>query len=326
MLARNAEGLYWMGRYVERTSHLCRVLREQMETLVDRPVREINFGWGRLYGALGRRPPGPAIGFGGLDTDFTLADSFALADDLTFEPSNPDSVWNCFTAGRENARQMRHRITGEMWTCMNLAYLRFRLQKPRMADIWRTEPETFYADLSRDVDTFMGAAERTMYRDDGWRFLQIGRCTERVQLTVALLLAHLDEVAAADDTSDHDWMSLLRICHALDAYAHRCGVAVRTEHVLDLLVTDPGLPRSLYSAAEAAARELRALAPAPGRADGAASLAAQMTETLRSRQPPDLPPPAESSDRLRLIEAQCRAFHDLVMAEHVRYPVDEPAG
>ncbi len=122
MLARNADGLYWLGRHVERTSHLCRLLREQMETLVDRPVREIHFGWRRIYGALRRQPPGPAIGFGGSDDDFTLADSFALADDLTFERTNPDSVWCCFAAGRENARQIRQCITGEMWASLNLPY------------------------------------------------------------------------------------------------------------------------------------------------------------------------------------------------------------
>ena len=324
MLTRNAEGLYWMGRYVERTSHLCRLLREQMETLVDRPVREINFGWRRIYGAVSREPSGPAIGFGGQDDDFALADSFALADDITFEASNPDSLWNCFTAGRENARQMRHCITGEMWTCINLAYLRFRLRKMRIADIWRDAPETFYADVSRDVDTFIGAAERTMYRDDGWRFLQIGRCTERVQATAALLLAHREEVAAAEETSDHDWMSLLRICHALDAYVHRYGVAVRAEHVFDLLVADPRLPRSLYCASDAAARELRALPPGPSPAGGAARLAAEMIEVLGGRQPPGGPPPADPGDRLRRIETQSRSFHDLVMAEHVRYGVDDP--
>ena len=143
MLARNAEGLYWMGRYVERTGHLCRLLGEQMETLVDRPIREINFGWSRIYAALRRPPPGPAIGFGGFDDDFALADSFTLADDLTFERSNPDSVWNCFSAGRENARQMRHCITGEMWSCLNLAYL--RLRERQIEEIWKTAPEIFYA-------------------------------------------------------------------------------------------------------------------------------------------------------------------------------------
>ena len=38
MLSRSAQGLYWMGRYLERAEHLCRLLRLQTEALVDRPV------------------------------------------------------------------------------------------------------------------------------------------------------------------------------------------------------------------------------------------------------------------------------------------------
>ncbi len=323
MLARNAEGLYWLGRYVERTSHLCRLLREQMETLVDRPVREIHFGWRRIYGALRRRPPGPAIGFGGSDDDFTLADSFALADDLTFERSNPDSVWSCFAAGRENARQMRQCITGEMWASLNLPWL--RLRELRIEDVWKTAPEGFYAEVSRDLDTFMGVVERTMYRDDRWRFLQIGRCVERLQLAVSLLLAHVDEVTAAEDGSDHDWMSLLRVCNALDAYTHRYGVGIRADRVFELLVVDARLPRSLYDAADAAGRELTALAPGPGPTGEAASLAALITRAVRGPWPTGEHVLDERCERLRQIETRCRAFHAAVMAAHVQYEIDAPA-
>ena len=31
MLARSAQGLYWMSRYLERAKHLCRLLRLQSE-------------------------------------------------------------------------------------------------------------------------------------------------------------------------------------------------------------------------------------------------------------------------------------------------------
>ena len=110
-----------MGRYLERAEYLCRLLRFQVEALGDRPIREIYFGWSRIYMSLNRRPPGGSITMAGND-DFTLADSYTLADDLTLERSNSDSVWNCFSLGRENARQMRHCISGEMWTCLNLAY------------------------------------------------------------------------------------------------------------------------------------------------------------------------------------------------------------
>ncbi len=217
---------------------------------------------------------------------------------------------------------MRHCVSGEMWTCVNLAYL--RLRDLRIEDIWKTAPESFYSEVLRDVDTLMGVAERTMYRDDRWRFLQIGRCTERVQLAVSLLLSQVEGIATAEEASDHDWMSLLRICHALDAYAHRYGVAIRPDRVFDLLVVDPRLPRSLYSALDAAARELAALAPGPGPTGEALSLAAQMTRTVSSRWPSEGPALEDWRDRLRQLETQCRRFHDLVMAAHVQYAIDAP--
>ena len=56
-----------------------------------------------------RQPPHGSLQTGG--DDYILADSYTLADHLTFEWSNPDSIWNCFMLGRENARQMRHCIS-----------------------------------------------------------------------------------------------------------------------------------------------------------------------------------------------------------------------
>ncbi len=74
LLSRSARGLYWIGRYLERAEYLCRLLRFHVEALVDRPIREIYFGWSRIYMSLNRRPPGGSITMAGND-DFTLADS-----------------------------------------------------------------------------------------------------------------------------------------------------------------------------------------------------------------------------------------------------------
>ena len=147
MLSRSAQGLYWMGRYLERAGHLCRLLQVQTEVLVDRPTREIRFGWNRLYGALGR--PAPVGGAFAPDADeaFALADSYTLADDLTFERGNPQSLRSCLAMGRENARQMRHCISAEMWSCLNLAWLRVR--PLAIPDIWKSHPEDFYVATAR---------------------------------------------------------------------------------------------------------------------------------------------------------------------------------
>ena len=319
MLARSAEGLYWLGRHVERTEDVCRLVREQMGALVDRPVREINFGWRRIYGALRRRPPGPAVGVAETDDDYALADSYTLADDVTFERANPGSILNSFSNGRENARQMRHCISGEMWTCLNLAWL--RLGTRRIEDIWKAAPEGFYADLTHEMDMFAGVVDTTLYRDDGWRFLQLGRLIERTQFTIALLLAHLDGVRALSEPTDSEWSSLLQICQAFDAYKRRHGVEIRPTRVLELLVDDPRLPRSLCRAIDAAADTLGAVALGPGPSGAARRCAADLAATVH--QPwADAPSLDERADRLRRMDGECRGLHDLVMAAHVGYDAD----
>ena len=186
MLSRSAQGLYWLGRYLERADHLCRLLRLQVEALVDRPISEIHFGWSRIYTGLGQQPPWGDFEADESD-DYTLADSYTLAGDLTFERDNPNSVRNCLALGRENARQVRHCISAEMWTCLNLAWLRIR--DLDIEDIWKISPESFYAETSQEINTFTGVADATMYRDEGWHFMRFGWFIERTQLLVALLLA-----------------------------------------------------------------------------------------------------------------------------------------
>ena len=318
MLSRSAQGLYWMGRYLERAEHLCRLLRLQVETLVDRPVREINFGWSRIYASFNREPLG-----GGLDLtssdDFTLADSYTLADDLTFEPANPDSVWNCIGFGRENARQMRHCISAEMWTCLNLTYL--QLRPMGIQDIWKTSPENFYAETARAMDTFAGVAETTMYRDQGWHFMRVGRFIERVQLSVSLLDAQLAAGTPQDESLDADWGSLLRFYQAFDAYNRRYSVEVEPDHVLDLLATDVSLPGSLCCSLDGVAEELAAIAPSPGSpaADAAQRLAGRVCALVRYEWP-------DRQDRdavLQQVGDHCRRLHDLVTAAYIDYSIDD---
>ena len=321
ILSRNAEDLYWMGRYLERTEHLCRLLGCQVETLVDRPVREINFGWRRIYDSLHRRPPGPEIAFAASDDDdYTLADSFTLADHLTFEAANPDSIRNGLACARENARQVRHRISGEMWTCLNATWLRF--SERTIDDIWKTAPEAFYVAVARDLDTFSGVAQTTMYRDDGWRFLQLGRFTERAQGMIALLLAQLALVREGREGAvGGDWPGLLRICQALDAYARCHGAEIGADRVLELLVADVLLPRSLCRALQMASGALDAAPLGPGPTAEARQQAHDLTQASRRRWA-TRPSLEDHADRLRRLQQECRSLHDLVLAAYVGYRVD----
>ena len=81
--------------------------------------------------------------------------------------------------GRENARDTRHCISPEVWTSLNASYQ--RLQQQNMASVWRWEPTQFYDETASEINTFGGLTESTMYHDEGWSFLQLGRYVERVQ-------------------------------------------------------------------------------------------------------------------------------------------------
>ena len=351
MLARSAQGLYWMGRYLERAAHLCRQLQLQTAALADRSIPEIYAGWNRIYGSLHRQPPGGSLawfynGIGGGDDiggddigggiapaqsqggqgqgqgdpgdDYTLADSFALADDLTFERSNPGSVWSCFAQGRENARQMRHCISAEMWTSLNLAYL--RIQQVRITDIWTASPESFYAATSADIDTFMGVAAATMYRGEGWHFMQLGRFVERAQQVAAVLLAQTDaDMGASVEQSESDWVTLLRAHHAYEEYTRAYGVAARPEPALDLLVTDPLLPNSICRSLDRAELELAALGAAPDAA--AAAAVRRLSGRLRAVAHYEWPDRDDRTELLRRIDAHCRELHDLITLTYFEYPV-----
>ncbi|MDE0602004.1 MAG: alpha-E domain-containing protein [bacterium] len=319
MLSRSAAGLYWMGRYLERASHLSRLLRQQTESLADSPPRDIYFGWHRIYGALDREPLSGALE---LDSDdlFALVDSFALADDLTFEPTNPDSIRSCFAQGRENARQMRHHISAEMWTCLNQSHL--RLQDMEMPDIWVRSPENFYAETAAEIDTFRGVTSSTLYRDDAWHFVQLGNYLERTQLSASLLMAQIAAVHLFEVPADAYWTSLLRHYYAFEAYNRASSAAIDPDRVLGLLVTNPQLPDSLSLSVSELCGELAAIGPGPD--TEATARTRSQAEYLRQLVGIEWPGGADGHALLRRIDEGCRELHHLITKTYFDYPVLAP--
>ncbi len=313
MLARTAQGLYWMSRYLERAQHLSDMLKMQSEALVDRPIPEIHLGWSRIYVSIGRLPPA-----GGTvlvdDDDYMLADSYTLADDLTFERTNLDSVWNCFAQGRENARQMRQCISAEMWSCLNMAYL--QVQGMNIQDIWRGSPEGFYTWMVGQLNTFAGIASATMYRDEGWHFMQLGYFIERAQLLSGLLNAQLELDEIAKDQSDSDWTSMLRLYHALEAHNRIYSIEVMPENVIELLSTDSLLPNSLIRSLDMALYEISAIGDGPDKrgSGDVKELANRLSSTVHKW--------SEHSDKRALltrVNGDCRELHQLVNQTYFDY-------
>ena len=311
MLSRNASGIYWMGRYLERTELLCRLMRKQVETLVDRPLREIVFGWRRLYGGLNTVPPD--------GDELELQSDEDLARHLTVDKTNQDSVFSCFEKGRENARQMHHCISSEMWLCLNTAYQRF--QRFEFDQSWNGSPEMIYIETAQNINTFIGVAETTMYRDENWHFMQLGRFIERTQATAAMLLSQIRAARRHRMIFEADWVSLLRVYQAHDAYTYQYGIKFEPDNVINLLVTDPFLPRSLFRSIKAAHGQLTVLSPGPivQLSDLADRVAGRITMLLRYEWP-------DSDEPEQLIETvyeHALHLHNCIIDAYIDYPLED---
>ena len=314
MLSRTAENLYWMGRYLQRTEHQSRLMGLQVETLIDKAVSVIAFGWQRLFGTLDQTMPTTQDLISSSE-DFLLADSFTLSDYMTFDRENPDSIrWNFYRA-RENARQIRHCLTQELWSCLNLAWLRIREQD--IAEIWASSPSLFYRQLVADMYTVSGAASATMYRDQGWLFLELGRWLEQVQQLSATMFAHETSVASSQEVTDADWLSLLRLAQADEIYEETFGLTMIPDQVYRLLVTDPLLPGSLAKSLGRFQDKVECIGRGPTSTSGEALL--MTTKDVGSRVTTDWPQQGGRSASLEGIQHLALTLNDLVYDAYFSY-------
>lgn len=243
-----------MGRYLERAGLICRMIQIQLSALIDRPLPEIHFGWSRIYGSLKTRPHGGMIEHP--DDVFALADAFTLAGDLTLS-RNFSSIKTCFEFGRENARQMRHLISDEMWSSLNQCFLEF--QKVEMHDVWRAEPEKFYAALEREFETFFALASATMYRDRAWHFIRLGRLLDRNQLTASFMISHCQRSVEFPELRQTGVRTMLRTFRAEESYRRMHGYEPHQHNAIDMLVSDPNLSASLLTGISQIVRDLESI-------------------------------------------------------------------
>ena len=241
MLARVADSLYWMNRYLERTEFSARLVVGQLQRLPVGTAEQVAAGWRLLFAGIGSEPL-DSEALGDLeDDDFLFVDGYTLTDILTFEPGHPVAMVNCLAAARENAREVRSTIGASLWSSLNREYL--KLRGTRLVDVWGREPEHLYRDIAEGIQRFHGTCDSTMRRGEAWCFMQIGRYLERAQLVSSMLAAHCNDATAREDGGE--WPMLLRACNAFEAYGREFGGVFETGNVVAMLAQDPGLPTSL---------------------------------------------------------------------------------
>src|SRR5947199_9124171 len=161
MLSRVAESLYWMSRYLERAAHTARVINVHRNSMLDQTGGDESLRWQRRL--LSLRTPLPT----------GEIDAYSVTRLLTFDEANDSSIVSCIAAARENARQVRERISSEMWEQLNRLFL--QVKHASMEESWHAELHLFFASVKEGVHLFQGITDATMNHSEGWHFIRVGR-------------------------------------------------------------------------------------------------------------------------------------------------------
>ncbi|MUL83613.1 MULTISPECIES: alpha-E domain-containing protein [unclassified Mycolicibacterium] len=289
MLARNAESLYWIGRYVERADDTARILDITVHQLLEDSSVDPDVASRTLLRVLGIEPPKQRL------------DVWSLTDIVAFSrDSSGNSIVDSISAARENARGAREVTSTEIWECLNTTYNALA-ERERAAK--RLGPHEFLSYVEGRAAMFAGLADSTLSRDDGYRFMLLGRAIERVDMMVRLLLSRV-----GDSGSSPAWVTLLRSAGAHDTYLRTYRGVLDAARVIEFMLLDRRFPRSVFYSLRLAEHSLDEVLNRPYDRLGATAEAQRLLGRARSEleflQPGAL---LESLDtRLAGLQKTCR--------------------
>lgn len=239
LLGRTANGLFWMARQMERAEATARLLDAGQHIALTRGARPAD--WRAVLVSAGVLPAFEARH--GMEPTAETAIDFLLRD-----RANASSVLASFDAARSNARMVRTALTREAWEATN--------------DCWRQLGETLAGPVSpgglvpvlsqikRSTALIRGTFQTTMLRNDIHDFAQLGTAIERADMTARIvdvkyhvLLPSAAWVGSALDMAQ--WDTVLRSVAAHKSYSWVYGPEIRSEDVIDFLLLNPRMPRSL---------------------------------------------------------------------------------
>jgi uncharacterized alpha-E superfamily protein len=238
LLARYADCIFWLARYVERAENLARIL--DVNETFSRDTRG-----GQNWRSIVQLNSDEERFFATHDT----ASVHSVVKFYVIDRDNPTSILSTIRYARENARTLRPLISTEMWVQLNVFYN--SLTGLSAADLAPGRLAALFATIKEACQTHTGITEGTFFRDQGWYFYQIGRYMERADQTTRLLdikyhllLPSPSDVGSPVDVSQ--WNALLRSAAGYHAFRRVHAASTTPARVAGFLLLNPAFPRSVH--------------------------------------------------------------------------------
>jgi uncharacterized alpha-E superfamily protein len=237
LLARDAEGLFWMARYLERVENLARLI--DVTQSFESPGYETD-AW---FGLIRINADEKNFSERGFSPDADHVKRFYLLD-----RGNPTSVPANIEDARTNARTLRPLMSTEMWRQINVFH-RF-ISQITPEDLEGDSLSRLCTRLKDGVQAHTGITEGTLYRDQGWYFYHMGRVIERADQTTRMLDIKYTTMLPRDGEAKRvaeltQWGAVLRAAAGYHAFKRHARADFLAEDVVEFLLRDPSSPRSV---------------------------------------------------------------------------------
>jgi len=243
MLSRVAERIYWLGRYMERSENLARLVNVNSNLLLDLPSG-VRVGWGSLIDISGTGKY--------FERDTQLADERTVVYFMLADRKNPASLINSLSSARENARITREIMPMEAWELINDLYHYIRDRAERVGS--RRERAMILQHVINSVQQLTGMLAGCMSHNNGYELIRIGRNLERADMSTRIvdvglvnLLPHLSS-GTPESSEPYDnilWMSVLRSLSGYQMYRQQVRDRVNANAVVKFLLQSEEFPRAV---------------------------------------------------------------------------------
>ncbi|PVX84495.1 alpha-E domain-containing protein [Paraburkholderia unamae] len=257
MLSRTADHLFWMARYMERAENTARMLDINLKALLLPGSADAEARTHRAMLRISELEPA-------FDARHEETTSSNVLKFLVADPTNPSSIYSCLQATRENARAVRGTLTTEWWETINDTWLQF-VERLRSGEL-ESHPDALFEWVKFRSHLSRGVRLGTALQDDALFFTQLGTFLERADNTARILDVRFVEVENADSRSAarqledfYYWTSILSSVSALEIYRKVYRDVVTPARVVELLILNQQMPRSLLASLDGVCANLAML-------------------------------------------------------------------
>ncbi|NNF19884.1 MAG: alpha-E domain-containing protein [Flavobacteriaceae bacterium] len=256
MLARVANNLYWMGRYIERSEHVARYMHVNYFSSLDAP-NELSQDRQFVLRSMKFMVGDPAN-----DPDEIL-DETEVLHDLGLNTENGFSIINNVKSTRENANSARDLISTELYEAINKFY-HFVLNYDKDLYVKRGLYD-FCVDITEMTTILRGKIRATLLHDEVYAIIMMGMNLERATQIIRIINAKYNDALLARNGYDPDvgksfeWITLLKCAESYDMMRRFYKKSPSSLSTLEFLILNGSCPRSVMNSLDQVSKHIHVL-------------------------------------------------------------------